>query len=131
MLLLCHFATFPIVSPALCCDFMTIVQIYDPPMCCATGVCGPDIDPDLVNFAAVLAGLGAQGVRVERYNLAQQPAAFAQNAAVKALLATGGADVLPVIFINGRVHLQGRYPTDAERPGFIREVLGTAGEASS
>jgi hypothetical protein len=110
---------------------MKTVQVYDPPMCCSTGVCGPEIDPDLVNFAAVLSQLGAHGVRVERYNLAQQPMAFAQNLAVKALLATGGTEVLPLIFMNGRVYLQGRYPTPAERPAFIREAMGTVEEPAS
>jgi hypothetical protein len=51
--------------------------------------------------------------------------AFVQNAAVKALLATGGTGVLPLIFMNGRVYLQGRYPTHDERPEFIRTVLGS------
>ena len=110
---------------------MKTVQVYDPPMCCPTGVCGPDIDPDLVNFAAVLAQLGAHGVRIERYNLAQQPMAFAQNAAVKALLATGGTEVLPLIFLNGRVYLQARYPTSDERPAMIREAMETSEEATS
>lgn len=105
-------------------NLMKSVQIYDPAMCCATGICGPEIDPDLVNFAAMLSQLGARGVRIERYNLAQQPMAFVQNAAVKALLATGGTGVLPLIFMNGRVYLQGRYPSHDERPEFIRAVLG-------
>jgi hypothetical protein len=54
--------------------------------------------------------------------------AFVQNAAVKALLATGGAGVLPLIFMNGRVYLQGRYPSHDERPEFIRAVLGSEEE---
>ena len=57
-------------------------------MCCSTGICGPDIDPDLVNFAAMLSQLAA-GIKVERYNLGQQPMAFVQNPAVKALLRHG------------------------------------------
>jgi hypothetical protein len=107
---------------------MKSIQVYDPPMCCPTGICGPDIDPDLVNFAAMLSQLGAHGVRIERYNLAQQPMAFAQNPAVKALLATGGTEVLPLLFVGGRVYLQGRYPTSDERPALIREVMGAAQE---
>jgi hypothetical protein len=110
---------------------MTTIQVYDPPMCCSTGVCGPDIDPDLVNFAALLSQLGAHGVRVERYNLAQQPMAFAQNLAVKGLLATGGPEVLPIILLNGRVCFQGRYPTSGERPAFIREAMGATEETYS
>lgn len=29
-------------------------QVYDKPMCCATGVCGPQVDPVLPRFAADL-----------------------------------------------------------------------------
>ncbi|MDH3390414.1 MAG: arsenic metallochaperone ArsD family protein, partial [Desulfobulbaceae bacterium] len=33
---------------------MSGIEIYDPPMCCPTGVCGPNVDPELVQFAADL-----------------------------------------------------------------------------
>ena len=65
---------------------MKTIQIYDPPMCCSTGICGTDIDPDLVSLAAMLSQLGTRGIKIERYNLGQQPMAFVQNAAVKSLL---------------------------------------------
>lgn len=94
---------------------MKAIQIYDPPMCCSTGVCGPDIDPALVSFAALLRQLGQAGVTVERFNLGQQPLAFVQNAAVKAALETGGVEVLPLIFWDGAEHSRGRYPSAAER----------------
>lgn len=103
---------------------MKTIQVYDPPMCCSTGICGPDIDPDLVNFAAMLSQLGTHGIKVERYNLGQQPMAFVQNPAVKALLDTEGAEVLPLIFWDGEVHLKGRYPTKVERPAWFRAAMG-------
>ena len=109
---------------------MNAIQIYDPPMCCSTGICGADIDPDLVNFAAMLSQLGTQGIRIERYNLGQQPMAFVQNAAVKSLLDKEGAEVLPVIFWDGEVHLKGRYPTKEERPAWFLAALGEAEAAS-
>jgi Zn-dependent alcohol dehydrogenase len=60
---------------------MTTIQVYDAPMCCSTGICGTDMDPDLVNFAAMFSQLGTHGIKVERYNLGQQPMAFEQNPA--------------------------------------------------
>lgn len=110
---------------------MKFIQVYDPPMCCSTGICGTGIDPDLVNFAAMLSRLGTHGIRIERYNLGQQPMAFVQNPAVKALLDKEGAAVLPLIFLDGEVHLKGRYPTKEERPVFFRAALGVAEEATS
>lgn len=109
---------------------MKTIQVYDPAMCCSTGICGTDIDPDLVNFAAMLSQLGTHGIKVERFNLGQQPMAFAQNPVVKALLEKEGADVLPITFWDGEVHLKGRYPTKDERPGWFRAALGNSEVAS-
>ncbi|MCF7675451.1 MAG: arsenite efflux transporter metallochaperone ArsD [Akkermansiaceae bacterium] len=99
---------------------MKTIQVYDPPMCCSTGICGTDVDPDLVNFAAMLAQLANHGVSIERYNLGKQPIAFVRNPVVKDLLEKEGAEGLPLIFWDGEVQLKGRYPTTAERPDWIR-----------
>jgi hypothetical protein len=99
-------------------------------MCCSTGICGTDIDPDLVNFAAMLSQLGTQGIQIERYNLGQQPLAFVQNPSVKALLDKEGMDVLPLVFWDGEVHLKGRYPTKDERPAWFRSAVGKEEVAS-
>jgi arsenite methyltransferase len=90
------------------------VQVFDPPMCCASGACGPTADPALARFAADLDWLKAQGGRVERYNLSQQPAAFAARPEVTEALAQAGTSCLPLILVEGRVVSRGRYPTRAE-----------------
>jgi hypothetical protein len=110
---------------------MKTIQVYDPPMCCSTGLCGNEIDPALVSFAALLTQLVAKGVKVERYNLGQQPMAFVQNAVVKELLDTEGMESLPVIFVDGALHLKGRYLTDSERETLARDALGETAEVSS
>ncbi len=56
-----------------------IIEVFDPPMCCSSGVCGPEVDPKLVEFSAALKSLEQQGVTVTRYNMAQEPMVFAQN----------------------------------------------------
>jgi len=104
---------------------MKSIQVYDPAMCCSTGICGTEIDPDLVNFAAMLSQLGGHGIKIERFNLAQQPLNFVQNEAVRLLLQKMGPDVLPVIFWDGVVRLTGRYPTKEERPEWFRAAMGT------
>lgn len=90
------------------------VQVFDPPMCCSTGVCGPSVDPKLVAFASDLDWLKRQGVEVERYNLAQQPAAFMACDIVKATLQRSGDACLPMILLDGAAFSQGRYPGRAE-----------------
>ena len=93
---------------------MKRVEVFEPPMCCSTGVCGPKVDPALVRFAADLHWLANQRIVVERYNLAQQPQAFAANGVVKTALTEKGNACLPLILIDGNVISQGRYPARDE-----------------
>ena len=109
---------------------MKSIQVYDPPMCCPTGICGTDIAFDLVSFAGMLSEFRRRGIQIERHNLAQEPMAFANNPTVKAALASDGTKALPMIFWDGEVKLQGRYPNKAERPDWIR-AAGGSGEVSS
>jgi len=90
-----------------------IIQVFDKPMCCSTGVCGPEVDQTLVRFAADLDWLRRQGVHVERYSLSQQPREFAQQADVRSLLQSHSMDALPIIVSEGRVVSQGTYPNRA------------------
>ena len=101
---------------------MKTIQVYDKPMCCSTGVCGPQVDPVLPRFAADLDWLKSQGHQVERFNLAQQPLAFTQNAQVHQLLGSEGTDCLPLILVDGQVVSRGQYPA--------RDVLGQWVETS-
>ncbi len=94
---------------------MTIsVEVFDPPQCCSTGVCGPSVDPALARFAADLEWLRRQGVAVERYNLAQRPDAFTAHADVTELVARDGLKALPAVRVDGRIVSHGRYPSRAE-----------------
>lgn len=89
---------------------MTRLEVFDPPMCCSTGVCGPEVDTTLVRFAADLRWLASEGVAVERYNLAQQPEAFAANEAVKSALSEEGNPCLPLVVADGRIVSRAGYP---------------------
>lgn len=98
---------------------MNIIEIYDPALCCSTGVCGPSPDSELATFASTLENLKSRGVQVIRHNLAQEPLAFAQNAEVKAILEKDSDSALPLIFINGSLFLRGAYPTAEQLDKFI------------
>lgn len=107
---------------------MTRVEVFDPPMCCSTGVCGPSVDPALAAFAADLQWAGEQGAEVTRYNLSQQPGPFAERADVRTLLAERGDEALPVVVVDGEVRSSGRYPGRDELaawalPGAAADVL--------
>jgi hypothetical protein len=99
---------------------MTKIQVYDPPMCCSTGVCGPNPDPVLPRFAADLQWLAGQGVVVERFNLSQQPQAFVANPVVKAALTEQGNECLPLLLVDGDVVSCGTYPVRAALARFTR-----------
>jgi hypothetical protein len=90
---------------------MTTLQVFDRPMCCSTGVCSPSADPALPRFAADLEWLRSQGVTVERYNLAQQPAEFASQPDIREALAQRGTNCLPLIRADGRIVSRGIYPS--------------------
>lgn len=90
------------------------IQVFDPALCCSTGVCGVDVDQALVNFSADVAWAQQNGVSIERFNLAQQPMAFAENPTVKGFLERSGEPALPLVLLRGEVALAGRYPTRAE-----------------
>lgn len=72
------------------------VEVFDPAMCCSTGVCGPSVDPALARFESDLRWLTDQGATVTRRNLAQEPGAFVENPLVAAMLASGGEEALPI-----------------------------------
>ena len=90
---------------------MAKMEIYDKPMCCSTGICGPEVDPVLPRFAADLDWLKSTGHVIERYNLAQQPAAFAESVTVREVLAAEGVDSLPLVIVDGQVVSRASYPS--------------------
>ena len=94
------------------------IQVFDPPMCCPTGVCGPSVDPALTKFSADLDWIKNQGVQVERYNLSQQPAAFAENKVVRTVLKEKGNDCLPLTVVGDKVVQSGQYPSREELSRF-------------
>lgn len=102
------------------------LTVFDPAMCCSTGVCGPSVDADLVRFAADLDWLQSAGVRVERFNLAQQPAAFAASAAVKQALTERGEAALPLVLAGDEVVSTGTYPSRALLAGWAGVPIGAS-----
>ena len=93
---------------------MKTIQVFDPALCCSTGVCGVDVDQALVTFSADVDWAKQSGAQIERFNLAQQPMAFAENAAAKGFLERSGQEGLPLIMVDGEIALAGRYPSRAE-----------------
>lgn len=93
---------------------MIKVEIFDPAMCCPTGVCGPSVDPELTRVATAVFALEKKGFNIKRYNLANDPAVFVEKEAVNKLLHENGPDSLPITLKDGEVIKKGTYPTNEE-----------------
>lgn len=90
---------------------MASIRVFEPALCCNTGVCGEDVDQSLVNFTADLDSLKREGVDISRHNLASDPSAFVENPAVMAFLKVAGSEGLPLVLVDGVTVFTGSYPT--------------------
>jgi hypothetical protein len=106
---------------------MPHLDVFDPPMCCSTGVCGPSVDPLLAAFAADVDWLVSQGVSVGRYNLAQDPQAFVGHPLVRDALQRDGDSCLPLLILNGEIVAQGAYPRREQ----LAQLTGLTASASA
>ena len=93
---------------------MKQIQVFDPALCCSSGVCGTEVNQALVDFSADVDWLRQNGVAIERFNLAQQPMDFASNTVVRGFLERSGQEGLPLLLVVGEIALAGRYPARAE-----------------
>lgn len=98
------------------------IEIYDPAMCCPTGVCGPSVDPELVRIQEALRQIQKQApeVKVERFGLSSDPQAFVANANVAELLKNEGPQCLPLAFADGELVSKGRYPGNEQLQAILK-----------
>jgi len=96
------------------------IEIFDPPLCCPTGICGPTVDQTLINVNEMIASLQKDGIQVERYQMTSQPHAFLNNLEVMKLVQEKQMSALPITVISNQVIKTGSYPTLEE----INKVLG-------
>lgn len=90
------------------------IEIFDPALCCSTGVCGPSVDPALVQISNAIEQFKKIEVDIQRYNLSQDTSYFVSNETIAFLLKEHGPEILPVTLVNGEVKKQQVYPTTQE-----------------
>ena len=88
--------------------------IFDPAMCCSTGVCGPSVNTELLRVSTVINKLKSEGILVERYNLTSNPQIFVDNKTINEVLMEKGVEVLPITMVDGKIVKFGSYPTNNE-----------------
>jgi len=93
---------------------MKTITVFDKPMCCSSGVCGPSVDPDLARFADDLRWLAGQGVQIKRHNPAHDATAFMHDPIIREAMKHGGEAALPVIVVGGEERSRQRYPARGE-----------------
>ncbi len=98
---------------------MKKMKIYEPAMCCSTGLCGASIDPELLRISTVINNLGKKGIKIERYNLSSAPQEFMKNSKIGELLNKEGINCLPLTMLDNEIVLTNRYPTNEEIAKFL------------
>lgn len=98
---------------------MKEMTIYEPAMCCSTGVCGVGVDADLLRISTVLSALEKKNIEVKRYNLSNSPQAFITNKVVNNYIRTHGLDALPITVLDSEIFVSGRYPSNEEIIKFL------------
>lgn len=93
---------------------MKKMLIYEPAMCCSTGLCGVSVDPELLRISTTLNNLKKNGILVERYNLTNAPQEFIKNKEVNEFINRNGVEELPLILIDNAIVMSGRYPSNEE-----------------
>lgn len=91
---------------------MKKMQIFEPALCCDTGICGVGVDPELMRISTVLNTLGKNGVKVERFNLSNAPQEFITNKVVNNYIREKGVDGLPVVVVDGEIVIKEKYPSN-------------------
>jgi len=93
---------------------MKTMFIYEPALCCETGVCGVSVDPELLRISTVANNMKKNGVTLQRYNLNNFPQEFINNAEINKLINSEGVDALPATVVDGEIVKTKAYPTNGE-----------------
>lgn len=99
---------------------MTNITIFEPAMCCSTGVCGPSVDQDLMRITAVMEALDdSEYFEALRYNLSNNPDEFIKNKEITEVLQAEGVEALPITMVDGKIVKTGGYPSNDEITDYI------------
>lgn len=92
---------------------MNEIKIYEPAMCCPTGLCGANVNPELLRVSTIINTLQKKGAKITRYNLSSSPKAFIENKEINEIIKQG-TDSLPITILNGQIVKTKNYPTNEE-----------------
>lgn len=98
------------------------IEIFEPTMCCSSGICGPSVDENLVKISENIEILKSEfeGLVVERYQPQTHAMKFMANMEVGRLIRESGQKILPITVIDGKVIKTGVYPKLDELKSSLR-----------
>jgi hypothetical protein len=102
--------------------------IYEPAMCCSTGLCGVSVDPELLRISTVISSLQKHGIKIERFNLTSSPMEFVNNKEVNKLLTEKGVEILPITVVGDAIVKTKSYPTNDEMISLLQVPCDYLGE---
>lgn len=109
---------------------MKKMKIFEPAMCCPTGLCGVGVDPELLRISTVLETLKKHGISIDRFNLGSAPAEFITDQTINTYINEKGIEGLPAVIVDGEIVITGRYPTNEEFAKFLSLPEDMLGEQS-
>ena len=99
-----------------------ILEIFEPSLCCETGVCGPEPDKALIDLQNTIQILKKVRVETKRYAINQAPLVFVQNVVVRDFIKANGPGKLPLVLLDSQIIKTGGYPTTDELKAFVPEL---------
>ena len=101
-----------------------LLEIFEPSMCCESGVCGPEPDKVLIELQNAILLLKKVGVETKRYAINQAPIVFVQNGVVRDFIKANGPGKLPLVLLDNQIIKSGGYPSIEELKTVIPELYG-------
>ena len=100
--------------------------IFEGPMCCSTGICGPEPDRELIDINEALKKLGEEykDLKITRASMSFNAQLFLQTPVVRDMVKANGTKILPIIMIDGKIVKNQQYPNYAE----LKTLLNSQGE---
>ncbi len=105
--------------------------IYEPAMCCSTGLCGVSVDPELLRISTVISSLQKNGIKIQRFNLTSSPMEFVNNREINKLMTEKGIEILPVTVVDGAIVKTKAYPTNHEIISLLQVPRSFLGEQNN
>ena len=103
------------------------VMLFEGPMCCPSGLCGPSPDPSLMEIQNTTAQLRREfkdAVEIVRANIVGDFSQFLESWDVYEKVRKGGVAVLPIVKVNGNIVAEGGYPNLETLRKEVLKIIG-------